>query len=521
MNIHSELKSNFNLDSFRLGQQEIIESVLNHKDVLAIMPTGGGKSLCYQLPAYSKPGLTIVISPLIALMNDQVRHLKDLNLPTGCMHSGLSLDERKAIFAELNDALEDKKSFVLFLTPERVQKEGFAKWIVRQNVNYFAIDEAHCVSKWGHDFRQEYSQLSILKQLKPNVPIIALTATATPIVKNDIKKYLSMNEPAEHVYGFYRSNLYYQVEFCENEDVKKSYLLGALTANKNGRILIYCGTRKKTESWHEYLSTKYGKVGFYHAGLNKKDREAVEAQFASGDIRILTATNAFGMGIDLPDVRLVVHTQIPGNIESYYQEVGRAGRDGLPATCLMLYSKKDKGLQSFFITQSDAPKDIINKRWRALDAMVNFAEGSECRHSEILVYFNDQNRIKSCGHCDTCDTESKLNVKPEFIAEAEVPKKKKKSKYDKLFQTEIPADKQWMIKDLKKWRKEYAQENSVPAFMIFSDKSLRDLINQLPTTEHDLINVYGFGESKVESLSSDLLPVMEELKNNYDKGLNS
>ena len=241
--IHSILRSSFGLEHFRRGQHEIITSVLEAHDTLAVMPTGGGKSLCYQIPALTKKGICLVISPLISLMRDQVSALKEKKIPAGCLHSGQSTAERRAVFQEM----KQHRSYILYLSPERVQKPGFPAWIQNEDIALIAIDEAHCVSQWGHDFRPDYQKLSSLREWKPKVPMIALTATATPQVLKDIAKQLGMKKAQRHVYGFYRPNLYYQVEFCQNDEEKMHFLEGALEQTPEGQIIVYCGTRKKCE----------------------------------------------------------------------------------------------------------------------------------------------------------------------------------------------------------------------------------------------------------------------------------
>jgi len=504
------LKKYFNLPGFRRGQKEIIEAVLAKKDVLAVLPTGGGKSLCYQYPAVHFQKLVIVISPLIALMKDQVASLRRNGIPAGCLHSGQSDDEKRDVFAELNKG----GAFVLYLSPERAQKEGFQKWIQQRPIALFAVDEAHCVSQWGHDFREEYAQLNILKKLCPQVPVLALTASATPTVLDDISKHLQLKNPERMVHGFYRSNLYYQVELCENEEAKLEFLLQSIKSTPQGRIIVYCGTRRITETTAALLEKKFSHVGFYHAGLSPEVRAQTQDAYARGDLRILVATNAFGMGIDQPDVRLVVHYQIPANIDALYQEMGRAGRDGAESTCLTLYSKKDKGLQSYFIHNSEAPEEIKSARWRNLDALVNYSEGGECRHAEILTYYKDSQRIERCGHCDVCDPSSGRRIKKPALAlvKLDVALEKikstlKKSKKPKASDVDVELDEVQLARfeKLKKWRRDKAKELDAPAFVVFSDQTLKHLAVRNPQNLAEMRSVYGIGDAKIEKFGWDVL----------------
>ncbi len=496
------LQEKFNLKDFRLGQKEIIKTVLDKNDALAVLPTGGGKSLCYQYPAVYRQGLVVVVSPLIALMKDQVQSLKRQGIPAGCLYSGQSVDEKKYVFSEMNKG----GSFILYLSPERVQKEGFQKWIAKRNIVLFAIDESHCVSQWGHDFREEYSQLNILKKLRPDVPILALTASATPLVLNDIAKNLQLKKPVKMVHGFYRPNLYYQVEHCFDDNEKALLLVQAIKQNPEGRVLVYCGTRRAAEEVSFFLSEQFSQVEYYHAGLPTAERTRIQDLYIESEIRILVATNAFGMGIDQPDVRLVVHYQMPANIDSLYQEMGRAGRDEKESTCLMLYSKKDKGLQSFFIQSSDAPYSIKELRYRNLDTLVDYSEGSECRHSEILTYYKDSQRITNCGHCDVCDPESSRRIqRVDFVPSPSV--KIKKTRIKKVSTTDVVMDliQEERFKALKVWRKSKAQELDIPAFVVFSDKTLRDIAIKNPQNLDQLKTIHGIGETKLQKFGQDIL----------------
>ena len=499
----SLLKNHFGLARFRPGQKQIIASVLAGKDVLAVLPTGGGKSLCYQYPALVRDELVVVVSPLIALMKDQVASLTRIGIRAGCLNSAQTQDEKREVFRQMRSG----GAFVLYLSPERAQKEGFQSWIKEPKIAAFAVDEAHCVSQWGHDFRAEYSQLKILKTLRPDVPVLALTASATPFVLNDIAKQLALKTPDRHVHGFYRPNLYYQVETCENDEEKLRLLRQSLSQNKQGRILVYCGTRKITEELKLNLQDDFPDVGFYHAGMSSDQRNSTQDSYASSETRILIATNAFGMGIDHPDVRLVVHFQMPANIDSLYQEMGRAGRDGKESTCLMLYAKKDKGLQSFFIQRSQAPTHIQSSRWRSLENLVEYAEGGECRHAEILTYYQDSQRIDRCGHCDVCDPESNRRVqKPTSAIKTLLRKVGKRRKSSSSSEPVVlSSDDQRVFEILRLWRREKARELDVPAFVVFSDRTLRHMAQRRPRQLGELKEVYGLGDAKIERFGTELL----------------
>jgi ATP-dependent DNA helicase RecQ len=498
------LQSHFGLPNFRRGQKEIITSVLSGRDVLAVLPTGGGKSLCYQYPAVARNGLTVVISPLIALMKDQVDGLNRLGVPAGCIHSGQTEAEKRDVFRRMAGG----GTFILYVSPERVQKEGFQRWMRETPVALFAIDEAHCVSQWGHDFREDYALLKILKQARPEVPVLALTASATPFVLNDIAVQLGLKTPVRHVHGFYRPNLYYQVEFCEDDEMKYALLRQSLRQNPQGRILIYCGTRSVTEELAGVLSTEFEAVGFYHAGMSTDDRTRTQDDFAAGRTRILTATNAFGMGIDHPDVRLVVHFQIPANIDSLYQEMGRAGRDGLASTCLLLYAKKDKGLQSFFIQRSKAPSHIQSSRWRGLENLIDYAEGGECRHAEILTYYQDSQRLEKCGHCDVCLPDSGRRIHRPLLEKVKAvlkPGKRSARKSAPSAAVALSGEQARLFENLKRWRLSKAREMDVPAFVIMSDRTLRSLAEKQPREASQLHDIYGLGEVKIEKFGPEIL----------------
>ena len=352
----------FNLSSFRKGQDAVIEAVQNKHDTLCIMPTGGGKSLCYQLPAISRDGITIVISPLIALMKDQVDALRELNLPATYINSSLPSSEQQSRIVGMRGG-EYK---LIYIAPERLRSTSFMRTVRELNVELLAVDEADCISQWGHDFRPDYARLGQLRERLGNPQTIALTATATAHVREDICKILNLDEPKVFVTGFARTNLSLNVESPSSNSARDARLIEFLQATE-GSGIVYASTRKNCEHVVEMLSEHLHRhVEFYHAGLTPDRRRDVQEKFMSGETPIIVATNAFGMGIDKRDLRFVVHYNLPGSLEAYYQEAGRAGRDGKPSQCLLLYSFQDKFIQEFFIENSYPSRAVIKQVYEYL-----------------------------------------------------------------------------------------------------------------------------------------------------------
>lgn len=379
--------------------------MLARRDALAVMPTGQGKSLCYQLPATLLPGLTLVVSPLIALMQDQVAGLTQRNIAAAAFHSGLSGRERDGVIS----ALRLQRLKLLYLAPERMQHEGFLRLLRSCLISLLVIDEAHCISQWGHDFRPDYMKLGQLRQQLNNLPCLALTATATPRVQDDICDRLALRDPLRLITGFRREKLALSVRSCRSRQDKLAALEGMVSDCRTGSIVVYCATRRTVEEVAGMLRQSHQSIGYYHAGLSDEERSLLHDRFRRGDVRVLVATNAFGMGIDKADVRLVVHFDIPGSVEAYYQEAGRAGRDGLPASCVLLFHERDLSTQEYFIEQAsrESGSAIRADRMRTLlTEMVAYVSTPVCRQLAILNYFSDADRqtLKRCGLCDRCAT---------------------------------------------------------------------------------------------------------------------
>jgi ATP-dependent DNA helicase RecQ len=388
------LKQYFGFTSFRPLQQEIIQEALAGKDVFALLPTGGGKSLCFQLPAMARPGLTVVVSPLIALMKDQVDGLQAGGVPATFLNSSLGAGESRPRLRGLHQG----EYRLLYVAPERLMLSGFLADLQRWNLNLLAIDEAHCISEWGHDFRPEYRQLATLRDLFPKTPMMALTATATDRVRKDIVTHLKLREPACYVASFNRPNLTYRV-FAKEQPYAQ--LLEFLQARPRESGIVYCQARKTTESLATRLIEDNVRARPYHAGLTPQERTRHQDLFLRDEVRVICATIAFGMGINKPNVRFVVHYDLPKNIEGYYQETGRAGRDGLPSECVLLFSAGDVVKQLKFIDEKPDPKER-QLAHSQLQQMVHYAETASCRRCELLGYFGEQFEPEDCGACDNC-----------------------------------------------------------------------------------------------------------------------
>jgi ATP-dependent DNA helicase RecQ len=594
MDLALPLKKYFGHDQFRPLQREIICDALAGRDVFVLMPTGGGKSLCFQLPALMREGLTIVVSPLISLMKDQVDALQTSGIPATYLNS--TLDRQQAIARWRG--LHRGEYRMLYVAPERLMLETFLERALNWNIAQFAIDEAHCISEWGHDFRPEYRELKKLRKHLPDVPIMALTATATERVRTDIVQQLHLREPRCYIASFNRPNLVYRVV---PKSAPYEQLLAFIRSRPNDSGIVYCASRKSTDSLARNLNEDGVSAKPYHAGLTTGERTKHQESFLRDDVRVITATIAFGMGINKPNVRFVVHYDLPKNLESYYQETGRAGRDGLPSECVLLFSASDVAKQLHFIEEKSEKEARIART--QLQQMVHYAETRECRRGTLLEYFGETFSQRPCDGCDNClqpretfdgtvhaqkflsciyrvharhgfgfglnhvvdilrgaDTETIRQRRHNELSTYGIGRDLKRDAWQTIGrellrlglvecapgrfatltltpagrdvlrnrtpitltkQMDIAAQKEkpragaiecdeLLFDQLRALRRKLADERNVPAYVIFSDVSLREMARTYPTTASDFRRIPGVGEQKLKDFAQ---PFLSEIKN--------
>ena len=493
MNINQTLKQYFGYDSLRTGQEELINGILAGHDVLGIMPTGAGKSLCYQLPALMLKGITLVISPLISLMSDQVKALNQAGVHAAYINSSLTENQ---IRMALSYASQGRYK-IIYVAPERLNTPRFLDFACNADISMLTVDEAHCISQWGQDFRPSYLEIAGFLTRLPRRPIVsAFTATATERVKNDIVASLGLNNPVTMVTGFDRPNLFFRVVTRKGGSQKDNSIINYVKKHEDESGIIYCATKKNVDKLYTLLNEQGISAGRYHAGLSNDERKQNQEDFTYDRIRVMVATNAFGMGIDKSNVRYVLHYNMPQSLEYYYQEAGRAGRDGEEAECVLFFSKQDIMINKFILQNKASAGDVASDMQktandqRKLQQMINYCETDKCLREFILSYFGDTTPC-ICNKCSNCvvveDEEEETYV--------ETGKKRKKAA-QLAGLNELGAA---LFEKLRSVRTELAAEKSVPPYIICSDKTLKDMCAKLPRDKEQLADVYGMGEQKIQN----------------------
>ena len=493
MNINQTLKQYFGYDSLRTGQEELINGILSGHDVLGIMPTGAGKSLCYQLPALMLNGITLVISPLISLMSDQVKALNQAGVHAAYINSSLTENQ---IRMALSYASQGRYK-IIYVAPERLNTPRFLDFACNADISMLTVDEAHCISQWGQDFRPSYLEIAGFLTRLPRRPIVsAFTATATERVKNDIVASLGLNNPVTMVTGFDRPNLFFRVVTRKGGSQKDNSIINYVKKHEDESGIIYCATKKNVDKLYTLLNEQGISAGRYHAGLSNDERKQNQEDFTYDRIRVMVATNAFGMGIDKSNVRYVLHYNMPQSLEYYYQEAGRAGRDGEEAECVLFFSKQDIMINKFLLQNKASAGDVASDMQktandqRKLQQMINYCETDKCLREFILSYFGDTTPC-ICNKCSNCVVVE--NEEEETYVETG---KKRKKAAQLAGLNELGAA---LFEKLRSVRTELAAEKPVPPYIICSDKTLKDMCAKLPRDKEQLADVYGMGEQKIQN----------------------
>lgn len=494
------LRDYWGYSSFRPLQERIVNSLVAGRDACVVMPTGGGKSLCYQLPALVLGRTAVVISPLIALMQDQAAQLAHMGIPSAVLNSSVTGEDQNRVMRQARAGTYR----LLYLSPERLQRADTLAWLQNVPISFFAIDEAHCISEWGHEFRPEYRQLNRLRGSFPDRPIAAFTASATRQVRHDILTQLALRDPDKYIASFHRPNLRYLVRECDSTE-HSSLLVIALRQHSDGNVIVYSPTINKVEETVDFLGDQGIAAVPYHAKMSAEDRRKNQERWMSDEVRVLVGTIAFGLGINKATVRAVIHLSLPKSIEQFYQEAGRAGRDGNPADCILLWQKRDAGLLGHFANQilDQAERD---RAWQRYYKIRDFAESGKCRHRQICTHFGETPKWSSCGACDVCGAMPDWLT---FVAMQPPARKVSRSAHTQRVAVSTASVDEELREYLREWRRGIAKEQGLPAYIVMHDSTLEEICRLRPASLSELRRITGIGERKAELYGNNILHALE------------